>query len=262
VLNFPEDDLLLGQTDFVLNTVGNPSGNTASDGSAQSEQTSYILFRQMGVHYNYRRYIHVFVNGDRRSATGGVPFIMEDSQQPNGDIVKEWWPDDSEGQLYKIEDRFEYNDTGDAHGGEGNAQLTRQMSLYNGVNQLKLAHYRFMFRKRSVSPADSASDYTNLFTLIDIVSPTNNPSVNPLPDFNVKQSLQVADMEQWMRIFCVQHTVGNWDSYGYRRGKNAYTYRPNFGKFGQMTWDIDFTMGVGGDGTGQSLVDVNDPRVA
>jgi hypothetical protein len=28
-----------------------------------------------------------------------------------------------------------------------------------------------------------------------------------------------------------------------------------------MTWDIDFTMGVGGDGTGQSLVDVNDPRI-
>ena len=65
-----------------------------------------------------------------------------------------------------------------------------------------------------------------------------------------------------MRIFCVQHACGNWDSYGYRRGKNAYTYRPDNGRFGMMTWDIDFTMGVGGDGTGQSLVDVNDPRVA
>jgi hypothetical protein len=264
VFNFPEDDLMLGQTDFVINTVGNPSGATASDGSAQSEQTSYIIFREMDIHYNYRRYVHMFVNGDRRSLNGGVPFIMEDSQQPNGDVVKEWWPDDSEGQLYKIEDRFEYNDAGDSHGGnEGNAQLTRQMSLYNGVSQLKLAHYRFMWRKRSVSSADSASDYTNLFAVVDIVSPTTNSTVDPLPDYIVKQLNQVVDLEQWMRIFAVQHTVGNWDSYGYRRGKNAYTYRPNRGKFAQMTWDIDFTMGVGGDGTGQNLFDVGakEPRI-
>ncbi len=270
VMNFPTDDLMLGQTDFVLNTVGNPDPGNAwgmTDHAAMTEQTSYEIFKAINVHYNYRRYIHLFINGDQRSRRNDnlSTFIMEDSQQPNGDVVKEWWPDDTEGQLYKIEDRFEYNDAGDSHGGnEGNAQLVRQMSSYNGVNQLKMAHYRFMFRKRSVGAADSASDYTNLFTLIDIVSPTNNPSITPLPDPIVKQALQVADLEQWMRIFAVQHTVGNWDSYGYRRGKNAYTYRPNFGKFGQMTWDIDFTMGVGGDGTGQSLFDTGggkEPRI-
>src|SRR5262249_46642251 len=40
---FPEDDRLLGATDFVVGTPGNPSGSTSSDPSIQSEQTSYII---------------------------------------------------------------------------------------------------------------------------------------------------------------------------------------------------------------------------
>ena len=73
----------------------------------------------------------------------------------------------------------------------------------------------------------------NLLTMVNIVSPSNSPSISPFTDTMVKQFGLIADFEQWMRIFAVQHTVGNWDSYGYNRGKNAYTYRPNFGKFGQ-----------------------------
>ena len=59
-----------------------------------------------------------------------------------------------------------------------------------------------------------------------------------------------------MRIFACQHTVGNWDSYGYERGKNAYTYiGANTGaKFSMWTWDIDFTMGIGGHAATQTLL--------
>ncbi len=266
VVNFPEDDVLLGQTDFILNTVGNPSGNTSSDTSGMAEQTSYEIFRGMGIHYNYRRYVHVFLNGQQRSITGNLTgnFIMEDSQQPNGDMINEWFPDDSDGQLYKIEDWFEFTDDGGNAGQHTNddADLQRRNTLIGGTNVVKLAPYRFMWRKRSLSASDSANDYTNLVALIDIISPASNPSVSPIPDNVVRQFDMVADIEQWMRIFAVQHAVGNWDSYGYRRGKNAYTYRPVHGKFAQLTWDIDFTMGVGGDGTGQTLFDTSDQRIA
>ena len=114
----------------------------------------------------------------------------------------------------------------------------------------------------TVSASESASDYTNLFAVVDILSPTNNAGINPLTDPMVKQLSQVADLEQWMRIFSCQHACGNWDAYGYRRGKNAYTYRPTRGRFNQMTWDIDFTMGVGGDGAGTGLFGASDQRVA
>src|SRR4029434_5594302 len=90
VFKFPEDDLLLGTTDFVINNVGNPSGgNTVNDSSGMIEQISYEIFKGINIHYNYRRYVHVFANGNQRSITGSLPgnYIMEDSQQPNGDVV-------------------------------------------------------------------------------------------------------------------------------------------------------------------------------
>jgi hypothetical protein len=264
VLNFPEDNLFLGTTDFVINNVGNPGGgNTVNDNSGMIEQLSYEIFKGINVHYNYRRYIHMFVNGNQRSITGSLAgnYIMEDSQQPNGDVIEQWYPDDTEGQLYKIEDWFEMSDDAGAHAND-DADLTRRMTTYNGVPTLDIAPYRFMWRKRSLDAGDSANNYSNLFTLIDIVSPPANPAGSPLPDATVKQFAAIADFEQWMRIFAVQRTVGNWDAYGWERGKNAYTYRPERGKFSMMTWDIDFTMGVDGRAATAGLfAGTSDPRV-
>src|SRR5204863_5020971 len=47
VQNFPDGDQLLGNTDFVINNPGNPSGSTTSDHSAQTEQSSYIIFNEI-----------------------------------------------------------------------------------------------------------------------------------------------------------------------------------------------------------------------
>jgi hypothetical protein len=262
VMNLADEDRVLGATDFIFNNVGNPSGNDSSDTSGMAEQCSYEIFKGAGLVFNYRRYMHLFVNGNQRSISGNIAgnFIMEDSQQPNGDMIEQWFPDDSEGQLYKIEDWFEFNDVATGFSND-DADLQRRETTYNGVTTVKLAPYRFMWRKRSISAGDSANDYTNLMAMIDIVSPRTAPTVNPLNDTMVKQFGLVADFEQWMRIFAVQHTVGNWDAYGYNRGKNAYTYRPNRGRFEQMTWDIDFTMGVGGDGATTGLFGYSDQRV-
>jgi hypothetical protein len=57
-MNFPDDDPLLGATDFVLNNPGNPDILTISDLSALAEQTVYRVFEGMGLVYNHRRYIH------------------------------------------------------------------------------------------------------------------------------------------------------------------------------------------------------------
>jgi hypothetical protein len=253
---FPKDDLMLGATDFVLNNPGNPSGPSVTDTSAQSEQTSYIIFKEIGVHYNNRRYVHVFVNGIQRSTNGGVVgnFIFEDSQQPNGDVVEEWFADDPNGDLYKIEDWFEWNNTATAHD-INDADLQRR--LIPGTTNLHFGAYRFMWRRRSVAPSESASDYTTLVQLLDAVTPfTDSSSIA-----NAREIESLANIEQWMRIFAVQHAIGNWDSYGYRRGKNAYTYKGPDGRFEMMTWDIDFTMGIGGDGSGQGLFESTDPRI-
>ena len=178
VQNFPPDDRLLGTTDFVFNNPGNPGGTSTSDTSGQTEQTSYIMFNEIGLVYNHRRYVHHFVNGSQRSTTTGRTgnFIFEDSQQPNGDMVAEWFPDDTEGDLYKIEDWFEFPDDGFNFSSNNDADLTRRTITLGGQPTMVIAPYRFMFRKRSVGPGDNTADYTNFFNLVDAVSPAANPS--------------------------------------------------------------------------------------
>ncbi len=130
-----------------------------------------------------------------------------------------------------------------------------------------IAPYRFMFRKRAVNAGDTTTNYTNFFALVNAASPneayspSGSSAAAAIPDPALLNS--IANHEQWMRIFACQRTVGNWDSYGYQRGKNDYAYKGVNGRFEQMTWDIDFTMGVGGNGVNQGLFDtVSDPRVS
>ena len=260
VVLFPEDNQFLGTTDAVWCTPGNPDSSNSSDASIQAEQASYLLFKGLGVHYNYRRYVHVFYNGVQRSISGSRPgnFLMEDAQQPNGDTIDEWCSNDTGGQLYKIEDWFEFPDNGDDFLTNNDADLTRRENTTNGVAAIHTGAYRFMWRKRSVGAGESANDYSSFFQMLNAVSPTKNTSA--AVDF--KSVDAVVDYEQWMRVMACQHAAGNWDSYGYDRGKNCYAYKPVNGKFALWTWDIDFTMGVGGNGTTQDIMQTpTDPRV-
>lgn len=272
---FPGDDRLLGASDAVWNNPGNPEDRnlqlpqigTATDTSAQSEQTSYLIFKEIGVHYNYRRYMHLFVNGTQRSRNGNRTgnFIFEDSQQPNGDEIDEWFPDDTDGHFYKIEDWFEFPDNGDDFTANNDADLQRRtISAYAATNAqpetvVQTSAYRFMWRRRTVGPGESANDYSAFFGLLNAanVAGTSADTVNPAVLGTI------ADWNQWMRIFACQHAIGNWDSYGYDRGKNAYTYigADTGAKFHQWTWDIDFTMGIGGHSATTDFFGSTDPRI-
>jgi hypothetical protein len=258
-MNFPGDDPLLGTTDFVLNNPGNADVLTISDLSAVAEQTVYRVMEGMGLIQNHRRYVHFFVNGSQRSTTTQRPgnFIFEDSQQPSGDMIDQWFPNDAGGQLFKVEDWFEFRDNGFDIEANNDADLIRRTILRNGQPALVPAPYRFMFRKRSIGVGNSANDYSQIFALVDAVSPADNPTnavIDPVA-FGA-----VADWEQWMRVFAVQRAVGNWDSYGWARGKNDYWYKPAAGLFQHMTWDIDYSMGLGRPWN-EPLFDSNEPRV-
>jgi hypothetical protein len=257
-MNFPDDDPLLGSTDFVLANPGNPDILTISDQSALAEQTVYRIFEGMGLVYNHRRYIHFFVNGNQRSKayerTGN--FIFEDSQQPNGDMIGQWFPDDPGGQLFKLEDWFEFTPNGFDFNFYDDADLARRTVSIGGEPTLMPAAYRFMFRKRSVGVGNSANDYSGIFALINAASPPENPNSATLdPDLLAS----AVDWEAWMRHFAVQRAVGNWDSYGWERGKNDYIYSSTNG-FVHMPWDIDYSLGLGRPANAP-LFGASDPRI-
>ncbi|HOW64014.1 MAG TPA: lamin tail domain-containing protein, partial [Verrucomicrobiota bacterium] len=237
IANFPSDDPLLGATDFVLATVG----NLANDNTAQREQVAFWMLNQMGLPYLHRRYVHVYVNGQRRST------IYEDCQQPNSDVIQEWFSNDPAGQLFKIEDWFEFDDAGS---GFNSVDATLQRFTTTG-GLLNTARYRWNWRKRAVQ--DSANHYADFLAMVEAVNAPNNVYTDRV--------LGSIDVDQWMRTFATEHVFGNWDSYGHRRGKNMYTYKPQQGRWQMITWDNDWVLGANSDSPTENLFVNNDPTI-
>ena len=78
-----------------------------------------------------------------------------------------------------------------------------------------MARYRYNFLTRR-TPI-SASDYTNVFSLVDAASTYGTPGY-------VANMENIADMENWMRVFAANHAAGNWDAFGAQNAQNLYGY--------------------------------------
>ncbi|MCI0366007.1 MAG: CotH kinase family protein, partial [Phycisphaerales bacterium] len=198
---------------------------------------------EIGAIHIYRRFIHLYINGNRRGA------IYEDVQQPGSDMIEQYYPDDDQGTLHKIEDWFEFDDAGLK---VGNVDATLQNFITSGGLK-KTARYRWNWRPRAVQ--ESANDFTNLFALVDAV----NTSGGYEPYTTLVENL--IDMERWMGALAYERISGNWDSYAYNRGKNMYAYKPQNSGWALMPWDIDFVFNYGADGPTTSLFGGNEPLV-
>jgi regulation of enolase protein 1 (concanavalin A-like superfamily) len=237
VFAMPDDDRLLGAQDLAVVTLG----NLGNDPTAQREQAAFWIGRQMGVASLHRRHVHFFENGAFKG-------LYEDTEEPNGLYVDHWFPEGEDGDLFKIEDWFEFNDSGNSFVFSRDATLERFTTL---GGQLKQARYRWAWRKRAV--ANSANDYSSLLQLVDTVA---NPSPSSAPRIEA-----FVDIENWMRTFALQHIVGNWDAYGHSRGKNSYLYLPTGGRWKVIPWDIDFVLGLSSDGPTADVFSSVDPVV-
>jgi len=215
----PVDDPMMGATEFTLQQPGNGGGDT----SCQQEQTAYWLADQLGTPFNYRRFVNVFMSGVRRG------IIYEDVQQPNGDLTSQWYPEVADGDLYKVMLWFEFDDAASNFSATG-ASLS-PFTTTGGVK--KLARYRQTFGKRAVQ--DSASNFTNIFNLVDTVNTTATG------DAYTAQISAAVDVAEWARILAVERMVGNTDSYSYGGGQNMYIFKAgSAGLWKMLIWDIDF----------------------
>lgn len=219
VLTFPDDDRFLGANDVVLDWPGR-------DGTAQQEPFSYWMARQLGIPFNHRRHIRLHVNGVTETQRGS---IYEDAQQVNSDLIASWLPEATDGDLFKIEQWFEYNDS------VGLTQVgTPRLENYTTTDGAKkLARYRWSWLKRAAG--DAVNDYRRLFTLADAANATD-------PQTYARQMDAFVDLDEWMRIFATENIIANFDSYGHDIGKNMYAYKPPGGKWLLFMWDIDWVM--------------------
>ncbi|MCC6231712.1 MAG: lamin tail domain-containing protein, partial [Verrucomicrobiales bacterium] len=236
IVSMPDDDRVLGARDFAIVTLG----NLGSDPSAQREQAAFWIGRELGVPSLHRRHVRFYENG-------GFKGLYEDTEEPNGQFADAWFPEGQDGDLYKIEDWFEFEDAGNNFIAQRDATLQR----FTSGGQLKLARYRWAWRKRAV--ADSANDYREFLAMVSALNGTGSTYV--------AQVESLVDVDAWMRVFALQHIVGNWDAYGYNRGKNGYLYLPVGGRWKMMPWDIDFVLGSNSDPSNADVFGSNDPTV-
>ncbi len=199
------------------------------------ERATYWFHKEMGLQFSRQEYVRLIMNG--RTAN-----VYEDVQKIDGDYIDKWFPGDNEGYIHKIDDYFEYSSDG-----EGFRNLDEGLKSDSSHPRLKET-YRWGFEKRSHREDDSWEH------LLDFAAAFNTSSNSALYEHNVESFIHP---EQFTRVLALRHAVGDWDSYGYNRGKNNYFYYalPE-GKWYLLPWDIDFTLGSG-DGSNTNLFSVN-----
>jgi hypothetical protein len=246
-LDMPGDDLLLGTDNF--NKIHGAGNNHHDDNTLQRELVAYSVAASLGLPVNYKRSVAMFINGARRGS------LMEDTHVPNGDTLESVFPDDPEGDLFKISIWNEFGLTGQALATTGISEAYLNNYTTTGGAK-KRARYRWNFAQRSIR--GTANDFTNLYTLVNAVTAPASPAF--VPNLNA-----LVDVENWMRSFAVEHAVGNWDSFGYRNHQNMFAYKPEHDRWSLLIWDINIVFGGGTRsapiGTNGDLVEIDSADV-
>ncbi len=227
-MGFPQDDRMFGETDINLFRPGNGGG----DGTAQTEVHAYWFGGQFGAPFLYHRPVFMYVNGALRG-------IHHDAQQPNGDFVEQWYPDDTDGELHKIQIGFEFGDTAYGNGESGFSGVGANFGRYLTVGgAFKQGRYRATLPWRSAS-ADEQSDYTNIYAL---VNNTLTPAAINTEAYTTVLT-NTFDVREWYQTHVVQHLIVNGDSFSYGGGQNAFMYKPARETWKLFLWDVDFAFG-------------------
>ncbi len=236
-LEFPKDDRFLGASGVWLDV-------QKDDGTLQAEETANWVADRLGLAFNYRRSVNLYVRGQKRDP------IFKDSQRPDSDFFEEWYPDDSDGDLFKLAIWWPCSSVS-VSGTAIHATMEKFLRPTAAGDVLNVARYRWNWQKRAVQ--NSASDYTSLSNLVEAVA---NPAAANYAS-NLDQTL---DSEQWMRILALRRFAGDADSYGYGQGQNMYMYRSETNRWRLHLFDMEYAFyAAGWIPTDQSLFDVAFP---
>jgi hypothetical protein len=236
IWSMPKDDLFLGTAAFnKIHWPGNDIQDDTitannNDNTLQREQAANTLLRGLRVPWVSRRFVVVYVNGVRRGQ------VMEDALRPSGSVPEAYFPDDTEGYLYKIQPWFEGTAFPDSGGyiAWANQSWATVAPYRTTGGSYKTARYRWHYEPRDVP--FSANDYTNVFTLLDAFNSYNSPNYSRI----IKG---VIDVDNWVRLLAANHAAGNWDCFGIQNGQNVYGYVSPQRRWQLFMFDFNIVMG-------------------
>ena len=231
-VNFHPGEQFLGSEPFVLNAEDD-TNDFWYDYTTQNDMTVMLVARKLGQQYNHRRHVHMVLNGQERGK------IYLDTQQPNSEMLDEYYPDDSQEELHKIESWFEFADDFQNQG----SVYARLTAVENSEGELDPKWYRWQWRPRATS---NPHNWFNLSNLIAAV----NDSTAPDWEQRVDTWMNVSD---FFRPIVAHHICGNWDSYAYERGKNMYAFKPDGKGWKLLMWDAELSFAQGRAATADNL---------
>lgn len=231
----PDDEPLLGETDRIFRS----TGNGGADGVPIRNRLACWIGRKMNIPYLNSHYMQLFRNG------GQMENVSQDEEYPGMGYSKQWFPDGSNGDVYKIAVWFEYADDNSSFG-----SVSATLESFKTAGKFKLARYRDNWITRGFQ--GTYNNYTNIFNLVAAANDTTTNFVQNLT--------AIADVEEFMRVFAYDRVLGNWDSWTYSVGQNMFAIKQAGLPWQIMPWDIDFTLGAG-DGPSGPLWGGQDPVV-
>ncbi len=156
---------------------------------------------------------------------GSLHSVMEHIQPINGDYLRRWFPQDSDGILMKLTGKLLFDDNGGFRGGSTSwCRLS-----YQGADKER---YRYNFNLRSRELED---DYQPLFDLLTTMSNT------PTSQYD-DAIAEILDTEQFMRVIAARVAHDDWDTVGIGNGQNCYMYYASIeGRWKLLPWDMDNT---------------------
>ena len=155
----------------------------------------------------------------------------EHAQAPNRQFVNYWHPEDSNGDLFEVDDRFEIND-----GGRRQSSVDARWTYppMRSGDAEDPENYRMFFNVRLNKGLD---DYTALIEAAKILDErqTRDPEFDQIvwDHFNV---------EQMLSVWAIRMNTDDWDTWGTDRGKNCYVYKGHVdGLWELYAWDMELT---------------------
>jgi hypothetical protein len=218
-------DPIMGATSLNLDNLQQQDvwGRGVLDPTFLRERMSFWIGERLGVETCYQRFILLHLNGVKK----GVVFT--DTQHPNSDYLRCWFPNNDNGHLFELDSWFEYDNGAPSY--KENATLQR---FTTAGGALKQARYRWNWEKKVAYATDD--DYSPFFDLVDVM--------NSNTDYHGKVDALV-DWNQWMRGFAVRRgAAADRDGYGYEAGKNAFVYKGLDSKWKYILWDLDLGFGI------------------
>ncbi len=232
----PEEEPLLGVADRIFRA----TGNGGQESTGLRNQVCSWIGQQLGIPYLHSHYLQLWRNGAQ------FYNLTQDEEVPTRSYASGFYPSPDEADFYKIAVWFEFQD--DNRNFLGTSATLE--SFKTTGSSYKLARYRWNWQTRGYG--GTANNYTNVFNL---VAAANNTSTTYASDL-----LNLADIDQWMRIFAYHRVLGNWDSYSFSVGQNMYAYKVPGSTWKLFPWDIDFTLGDG-NGPSDGLAGGQDPVI-